>query len=26
MTCRCSFEFCYICGGRWTDGHHACKY
>lgn len=21
MTCRCKHQFCYICGGDWSNGH-----
>ncbi|KAB1214476.1 hypothetical protein CJ030_MR5G010366 [Morella rubra] len=24
MTCRCSFQFCYGCGEKWTDDHGGC--
>eukprot|EP00262_Sarcandra_glabra_P001193 TRINITY_DN11212_c1_g1_i1.p1 TRINITY_DN11212_c1_g1~~TRINITY_DN11212_c1_g1_i1.p1 ORF type:complete len:355 (-),score=45.23 TRINITY_DN11212_c1_g1_i1:176-1240(-) len=23
ITCRCGFEFCYVCGLKWSDEHHA---
>ncbi|XP_017254600.1 E3 ubiquitin-protein ligase RSL1 [Daucus carota subsp. sativus] len=26
MTCRCSYEFCYRCGSKWSSKHAACKY
>lgn len=25
MTCRCKFEFCYICGSKWSAEHWNCK-
>ncbi|GFP94507.1 probable E3 ubiquitin-protein ligase rnf217 [Phtheirospermum japonicum] len=24
ITCRCSYEFCYRCGGKWTGSHGIC--
>ncbi|KAF3795896.1 putative E3 ubiquitin-protein ligase [Nymphaea thermarum] len=24
ITCRCSFQFCYLCGGDWDQAYHAC--
>lgn len=26
ITCRCSYEFCYRCGSKWSSKHAACKY
>ncbi|MFH4975761.1 hypothetical protein AB6A40_002470 [Gnathostoma spinigerum] len=26
ITCACSYEFCYVCGGKWNSGaHYKCK-
>jgi hypothetical protein len=25
MTCRCKYEFCYLCGKRWTGYDHVCN-
>ena len=25
MTCRCKYQFCYICGGKWGIGHLCSK-
>ncbi|XP_058078718.1 E3 ubiquitin-protein ligase RSL1-like [Magnolia sinica] len=25
MTCRCGFQFCYRCGGAWSDTHASCN-
>lgn len=25
MTCRCGYQFCYICGKKWTGYEHACN-
>ncbi|KAL8487771.1 hypothetical protein ACS0TY_024190 [Phlomoides rotata] len=25
ITCRCKYEFCYRCGGKWSDSHGYCR-
>lgn len=25
MTCRCKMEFCYVCGGTWSERHWSCQ-
>ncbi|CAI9261548.1 unnamed protein product [Lactuca saligna] len=25
ITCRCEYEFCYNCGGKWSSSHGGCK-
>ncbi|KAL4566143.1 hypothetical protein LXL04_030253 [Taraxacum kok-saghyz] len=25
ITCRCEYEFCYNCGGKWSSNHGGCK-
>ncbi|XP_073271884.1 E3 ubiquitin-protein ligase RSL1-like [Primulina huaijiensis] len=25
MTCRCKFEFCYLCGSKWSQEHWNCQ-
>ncbi|CAK9146282.1 unnamed protein product [Ilex paraguariensis] len=25
MVCRCKFQFCYACGGKWSDTHSGCQ-
>lgn len=24
ITCKCKYEFCYLCGGAWNKGNHDC--
>ncbi|GLT46213.1 hypothetical protein SLA2020_199860 [Shorea laevis] len=25
ITCRCGFQFCYVCGAEWTEDHGGCQ-
>ncbi|GKV09662.1 hypothetical protein SLEP1_g21124 [Rubroshorea leprosula] len=25
ITCRCGFQFCYLCGAEWTEDHGGCQ-
>lgn len=25
ITCRCSYQFCYTCGSKWSPQHHRCS-
>lgn len=25
ITCRCEYEFCYNCGGKWSSSHGGCR-